>query len=52
MKQAKLEIYDNIQIDAGGKLYCKVLEKTDEGYLLHFTAVPSGYKEWRKKVGL
>ena len=50
--QAKLEIYDNIQIDAGGKLYCKVLEKTDEGYLLHFTAVPSGYKEWRKKVGL
>ena len=50
--QVKLEVYDNIQIDAGGKLYSKVLEKNDDGYLLHFTSVPSGYKEWRKKVGL
>ncbi len=44
--QAALNVYDNIQIDAGGKLYCKVIEKSDEGYLVHFTSVPSGYKYW------
>lgn len=42
----KLEILDNIQIDAGGDLYCKVLEERPEGYLLQYTAVPAGYEEW------
>ena len=42
----KLEILDNIQIEAGGDLYCKVLEVHEEGYLLQFTAIPAGYKEW------
>ena len=48
--QVPLKVYDNIQIDAGGKLYCKVIEKTEDGALLHFTSVPSGYKEWLRKV--
>ena len=43
---AKLEILDNIMIDAGGDLYCKVLETSPEGYLLQYTAVPAGYEEW------
>lgn len=50
--QAKLNVYDNIQIDAGGKLYCKVVEKTEEGLLLHFTSVPSGYKYWLEEHNL
>lgn len=42
----KLEILDNIQIEAGGNLYCKVLEVHDDGYLLQFTAIPAGYEDW------
>ncbi len=42
----KMEILDNIQIDAGGNLYCKVLEVLQEGYLLQFTAIPAGYEDW------
>ena len=42
----ELNILDNIQIEAGGDLYCKVLERLDEGYLLQFTAIPAGYKDW------
>lgn len=49
--QVPLKVYDNIQIDAGGKLYCKVIEMTQDGALLHFTSVPSGYKDWIRKVG-
>ncbi len=43
---AKLEILDNIQIDAGGDLYCKVLDVMPEGYLLQYTAIPAGYEDW------
>ena len=42
----ELDILDNIVIEAGGDLYCKVLEIHPEGYLLQFTAIPAGYKEW------
>ena len=42
----KLEILDNIVIEAGGDLYCKVLEEQAEGYLLQYTAIPAGYEEW------
>ncbi|MCR4907580.1 MAG: PAS domain-containing protein [Lachnospiraceae bacterium] len=45
----KLEILGNILIEAGGDLYCKVLEELKEGgYLIQFTAVPVGYAEWIK----
>ena len=46
MTDTALEILDNIVIEAGGDLYCKVLEDNDEGYLLQYTAIPAGYKEW------
>ena len=42
----RLEVLDNIQIEAGGDLYCKVLEAKDNEYLLQFTAVPAGYGDW------
>lgn len=44
----ELEIYDNIQLEAGGKLFCKIMERTDEGYLARFTSIPAGYDAWLK----
>ncbi len=41
-----LNIFDNVQIEAGGKLFCKVLDQTDAGWLLRFTSVPAGYGAW------
>ncbi len=38
-----MEIYDNIQMDAGGKLFCKVMEKSESGYKVQFTSIPTGY---------
>ena len=45
---APLNVYDNIQIDAGGELYCKVVEKADDSFLIHFTSVPGGYRDWKQ----
>lgn len=46
---AELEIFDNIQFDAGGKLFAKIMEKDDDGMLLaHYTSVPAGYEAWLK----
>ncbi len=42
----QLEILDNIVMEAGGDLYCKVLEAQEGGYLLQYTAIPAHYKEW------
>ena len=42
----KLEIFDNLEINAGGRLLCKVVEKTDRGYLVLYTSIPSGYRKW------
>ena len=43
---AILAEYDNLQIDAAGKLFAKVLSKEEEGWLLRFTAVPEGFQQW------
>lgn len=45
---AEFEIYDNLQINAGGKLFCKVIDKTDKGYQLQYTSIPTGYALWLK----
>ena len=42
----KLEVFDNFQIQAGGHLLCKVIEKMENGYLIQYTAIPSGYANW------
>ncbi|MCR5402647.1 MAG: hypothetical protein K6E91_02375 [Butyrivibrio sp.] len=47
-----LDIFGNIRIDAGGELYGKVMEKSDEGYIIRFTSVPSGYRNWLRVVGI
>ncbi len=46
--ETALEIYDNLLMDAGGELYCKVMEEKEEGYLLQYTSVPAGYAAWIK----
>ena len=44
----QMELYDNLQIDAGGRLLGKVTEKTDQTYLIRYTSIPSGYSRWVK----
>ena len=46
----ELKVYDNIQINAGGKLFCKVMDKTESGYRLQYTSVPAGYAGWLKEA--
>ncbi len=43
-----LNVLDNIQLNAGGDLYCKVLEELDNGYLIQYTAIPANFMEWIK----
>ncbi len=45
--ETPLEIYDNLQIGAGGSLLCKVRDKVEGGaYLVKYTSVPPGYRAW------
>ena len=44
--EADLELFDNIQIDAGGKLFAKVMNKAEEGFVIQYTSIPSGYENW------
>ena len=50
--QSELEVLDNLQIDMGDRLLCKVVEKTEEGFLLQYTSIPSGYSRWLKEHGI
>ena len=45
-----LELFDNLQMKAGGRLLCKVMEKNEGKYLLHYTYIPSGYPSWIKEA--
>ena len=42
----KLKLFDNIQIEADGHLFCKVIEQKKDAYLLQYTSVPAGYENW------
>jgi adenylate cyclase len=45
--ETPLQIYDNLQIRAGGSLLCKVRDEVKGGaYLVKYTSVPPGYREW------
>ena len=44
--ESRLEVFDNLQINAGGHLLCKVVEKTQKGFLIQYTSIPSGYGQW------
>ena len=44
--ETQLELLENLQIQMGGRLLCKVMEKKSPQYLLQYTAIPFGYDEW------
>ena len=44
--ETALELFDNLRINAGGQLFCKVMEKKDDGYFLHYTSIPLEYDKW------
>ena len=46
--ETELELFDNLQIDAGGRLLCKVMGKEGKSCLLQYTSIPSGYPGWMK----
>ena len=45
-----LERFANIQIEAGGKLFAKVMDRTEDGWLLRFTSIPPEFDAWRKTL--
>ena len=47
--ETKLDLFENIRINMGGYLFCKVTQKNDNVYLLQYTAIPSAYDEWIRK---
>ena len=49
--ETQLELYDNLLINAGGQLLCKVMETNDTRFLVRYTSIPSGYREWLQASG-
>ena len=43
-----LELFDNLQIDAGGQLLGKVMGKEDTAFMIQYTSIPPGYAGWMK----
>ena len=48
--EAPLERFANLQIDAGGKLFAKVMDRAGDGWLLRFTSIPPEFDAWRKTL--
>ena len=47
---AELAVFDNIQLDIGGKLFAKVIGKKGDMHKLRFTAKPECFGEWMKTL--
>lgn len=45
-----IQSFDNIKLDAGGELFCKVLTKQGTGWQVRFTAKPLGFGDWQTLV--
>jgi len=45
-----MQPFDNIKLDAGGQLFCKVLAKRGTGWQVRFTAKPLGFGDWQALV--
>lgn len=43
---AEIEEYDNIHLEIGGKLFCKVIAKEEKGWKLRFTGFPPEFEQW------
>jgi len=47
-----LEDFDEVQLDVGSWMYCKVLPHGGKGYLLSFTAAPRELGQWLGRMGI
>ena len=41
-----LKEFDNIVLEIGAELYCKITEKKEDRYLITFTARPANFNDW------
>ena len=41
-----LKLFDNIRINSQGILSCKIISKSQNGYLIRFTSIPKSYNAW------
>ena len=49
--ETAVKVFDNLELEAGGNLLCKVRKLTEKGALLKFTSVPEGFGAFIKKEG-
>ena len=47
---AAIEEYDNLHLEIGGKLYCKVISREERGWKLRFTAIPPEFDNWYSDI--
>lgn len=47
---AAIEEYDNLHLEIGGKLFCKVIAQEDKGWKLRFTGFPTEFEQWYRNV--
>ncbi len=47
-----LDRFENLEIDAGGKLLCKVVSGDSSGWTIRFTSLPEGFGQWKKDCGI
>ncbi len=41
-----IEEYDNLHLEIGAKLFCKVISREEKGWKLRFTAIPPEFDAW------
>lgn len=44
--EAPIDRFDNLRIEAGGPLFCKVMQRVENGWQLRFTALPTEFDAW------
>ena len=46
LAEQPLSVGQNLMIEIGGDLYCKVMDRHDDGYILCFTSKPKNFSKW------
>ena len=46
---SEISVFDNLEIDIGQKLFCKVTQKNEASYTVVFTAKPENFDDWMKE---
>jgi len=48
--EADIKAFDNIRMDIGGELFCKILYPENNGWRIRFTSFPTKFKNWYGEV--